>query len=369
MRIERIEAIPIRIPLDTTFSGSVYDVTSRCTVVTRIRTSDGAVSEVFNSDNRMHGPLVAKIIQDELFPLVRGESVLDYERIWSKMFPIAHRNRDRKLAMEAIACVDTAVWDLMGKALNVPVHRLLGGHRDAIQIIATGGYYQEGKGLDDLAREMVWLKEQGMAGCKVKVGGLSPEEDSVRVKAAREGGGEDFVIAVDANCGWTWQDAARFARLVEPFDIRWFEEPCHWYDDAYGMSQVRLQTRIPIAAGQNELTRFGVRRLLDARAVDIVNFDASKSGGITEWRRSAALCGSLGVQLAHHEEPHLSLHLLASVPEGICAECFADPRRDPIWAHMVLNHPVPRDGWVSPPSGPGFGIELDWAMVEKYRIH
>jgi D-arabinonate dehydratase len=206
-----------------------------------------------------------------------------------------------------------------------------------------------------------------MAGCKFKVGGLAPEQDAERVAAARRAVGPDFVLAVDANRGWSVEDAVRFARLVEPLDIRWFEEPCAWYDDAAMMARVRAATRIPVTAGQSEITSHGVRRLLDADAVDLVNFDASEGGGVTEWRRAAALCGVAGVQMAHHEESQIAQHLLAAVPHGTYAECFADPERDPVWQTMWANRPAPRNGTIALSAGPGFGLVLDEAMVRRYR--
>jgi D-arabinonate dehydratase len=271
--------------------------------------------------------------------------------------------------MEAIACVDTAIWDLIGKALNVNVARLLGGYRNSLPIIAIAGYYEADKSLSDLRREMEWLKSVGMAGCKVKVGGLSPEEDAKRVEAAREGGGSDFIIAVDANRGWNVKDAIQFTKLAENYDIRWFEEPCHWHDDVVGMAEVRKATSIPINAGQSESTSHGVRRLLTAEAVDLINFDASEGGGITEWRRAAATCSVFGVQMAHHEEPQIAMQLLAAVPHGTYVECFPDPERDPIWENMIINRPSIQKGVIEILQGDGFGLELDWKLIEKYRIN
>ena len=368
MKIERIEAIPIEIPLKKAFSGSGYRVASRNTIITRIHTAGGLVSEVYNGDNRAHGRDIVAIIQNELTPLLIGEDASRIEQLWAKMFPVTIPNRDRKQAMEAIACVDTALWDLLGKSFGANVATLLGGCRDRLPIIAIAGYYEEGKTLADLGREMAWLKSAGMAGCKVKVGGLSAEADAERVAACRDGGGPDFIIAVDANRGWPVAEAVKFARLIEKYDIRWFEEPCHWYDDAAGMAEVRQRTTIPINAGQSEISSHGVRRLIAAGAVDIVNFDASEAGGITEWRRAAGLCKVHGIELAHHEEPQIAVHMLAAVPNGTYVECFPDPERDPLWAGFITNRAPIRDGIIEVPQGPGFGLELDWQQVNKHRL-
>jgi D-galactarolactone cycloisomerase len=369
MRIDSIEAIPIEIPLKKNFGGSTYTVLTRCTVITRMRTDAGLVSEVYNGDNRASGREIARLIRETLTPLVRGMNVFEGERIWEAMFALTHMSRDRKVLLEAIACVDCAVWDLVGKALGKSVCALLGGYRKRLPIISIGGYYMEGKTLTDIGLEMEAYRRAGMAGCKFKVGGLTPEEDAKRVDAARSAAGADFVLAVDANRGWSADDAVRFARLVERYDIRWFEEPCHWYDDAALMARVRQATRIPVTAGQSEITSHGVRRLLEAGAVDLVNVDASECGGVTEWRRAAALCAVAGLQMAHHEESQISQHLLGGVPHGTYAECFADPERDPVWQSMWANRPAIKDGMMEVSADPGFGLILDEGLVGKYRVN
>jgi D-arabinonate dehydratase len=368
VRIDSIEAIPIEIPLAKNFGGSTYAVLKRSTVITRLRTADGLVSEVYNGDNREHGAEIVRLIRDVLGPRVRGTSIFDVERTWQAMFQLSHASRDRKTLLEAIACVDCAIWDLAGKALERSVCELLGGGQGRrLPIISIGGYYMEGKTLADIGREMEAYRRAGMAGCKLKVGGRSPEEDAQRVEVARRAAGADFILAVDANRGWSVDEAVRFGRLVEPLDIRWFEEPCHWYDDAAMMARVRQAIRIPVTAGQSEITSHGVRRLLDAGAVDLVNVDASECGGITEWRRAAALCAVAGTGMAHHEESQVSQQLLAAVPHGTYVECFADPDRDPVWQVMWANRPPIKDGAIEVPPDPGFGLVLDEAIVRRYR--
>src|SRR5881409_3612531 len=367
MRVHSVEAIAIEIPLTKNFGGSTYAVLTRCTVITRMRTDAGLVSEVYNGDNREHGREIVRVIHERLAPRVTGLSIFDGERIWETLFALTHATRERKTLLEAIACVDCALWDLHGKARGESVSALLGGSRASLPIISIGGYYMDGKTHADIGREVEAYRRAGMAGCKFKVGGLTPEEDAKRVEAARDAGGRDFILAVDANRGWSADDAVRFARLVERYDIRWFEEPCHWYDDAALMRRVRQATRIPVTAGQSEITSHGVRRLVDAGAVDLVNVDASECGGVTEWRRAAALCGVAGVRMAHHEESQISQHLLAAVAHGTYAECFADPERDPVWQAMWANRPPIKDGMMEVAQGPGFGLVLDEDVVRRYR--
>src|SRR3989454_442967 len=368
MRIHAIDAIALDIPLKKDFGGSTYHVLKRSTVITRMRTDEGLVSEVYNGDNRAHGREIVRTIHEDLAPRVRGRSIFESERIWEEMFALSHAQRDRKTLLEAIACVDCAIWDLVGKAVGKCACELLGGYRSELPIISIGGYYMEGKTHADIGREMEAYRLAGMAGGKFKVGGLTPQEDARRVEAARRAAGPDFVLAVDANRGWTAPDAIRFAHLVEPLDIRWFEEPCHWYDDGAMMARVRRATWIPVTAGQSEITSHAIRRLIDAGAVDLVNYDASEGGGVTDWRRAAALCHAAGVHMAHHEEPQIAQHLLAGVPHSTFVECFADPERDPMWQAIWANRPPIRNGIMAVSRDPGFGIVLDETLVRRYRI-
>ena len=196
-------------------------------------------------------------------------SIFDSERIWEKMFALTVPNRDRKTLLEAIACIDCAVWDVIGKATGRSVRELLGGYRDAVPIISIGGYYMEGKTLADIGREMELYRRAGMAGCKFKVGGLSPEEDAKRVRPlpARRRATTSCSPSMPTAAGRR-DEAIGFARLVEPLDIALVRRAlplvrrrCH--DGARAGA-----TRIPINAGQSEITSHGVRRLLDAGAVD-----------------------------------------------------------------------------------------------------
>ena len=367
-KIQSVEALAVEIPLRKNFGGSTYSVLKRCTVVTRLTSNEGLVGEVYNGDNRSHGREIVRLIHEALAPRVVGMDVLEVERAWAAMFELTHTGADRKLLLEAIACVDCALWDLVGKSKGKSVSALLGADRERLPVISIGGYYLEGKTLADIGQEMEQYRAAGMAGCKFKVGGLAPPADAARVEAARQAAGPEFKLLVDANRGWTAQEAIRFARLVEPLDIGWFEEPCHWYDDVALMARVRAATRIPVTAGQCEITSHGVRRLVEAGAVDYVNFDASEGGGVTDWRRAAEICRSAGVRMAHHEEPQIAQQLLAGVPHGTYVECFADPDRDPMWQALWANRPAVRNGCLEVSKEPGFGIELDWKLVEKYRV-
>jgi D-galactarolactone cycloisomerase len=366
LRIERIETVAIRVPLAHRFSGSAYHMDNRCTIITRLQTADGLVSEVHNADTDAEQDLVVSIIHDELAPLVIGHSASDPEGAWRAMEPATNDIlRDRALPLQAIACIDTAIWDVFGKALGQPIHRVWGSVADELPVIMIGGYYESD---DALASRLAGYAERGFAGTKFKVGGRSPAEDAERVRVARESAGPDFVIAVDANQGWSRAEAVDFGMRVRDYGIRWFEEPCRWTNDRRWMRDVRLQTGIPVAAGQSERTLAGLRDLVMDGAIDVSNFDASESGGPTIWRKAAGMCGAFGVEMAHHEEPQIGAHLLASVPHHTFVEMFEEDRDPIFWNISDLPSGLTGERTYRLPTRPGFGLELDWDYVKRYTV-
>ena len=367
MKIAAVETIPLKLPLPRVYKGSYYQMTHRCTVITRVHTEDGIIGEAYNGDEFERQAELCRIIRDELAPLVVGMDAFNVEGCWQAMQPPTFDQlRDRKLTVEAIACVDSAMWDAIGKALNAPLYRLWGGFRDELSVIGIGGYYDPAKTPTDYGAEMATFKADGLAGCKFKVGGRSPEEDAARVRAVRAATGDDFVIAVDANQGWSTREALRFAELVSDLNIRWFEEPCRWVNDRRSMRDVRMISGIPVCAGQSEIDRNGCRDLMMDGAIDVCNFDASWGGGPTEWRRVAALASCFDVQMAHHEEPQVSAHLLAACPQGTYLEVF-HRERDPLFYELVANRSPIKGGRYRVPQGPGWGLVLDQGVIKRYR--
>jgi len=366
LTISRIETVPIRVPLARVYAGSHYSMTRRSTVITRVHTEEGIVGEAYAGDEDAGLEEIVSIVHAEIEPNLVGEDAFAIERCWELARPATYNIlRDRRLGLVACAGVDTALWDAIGKRLGQPLWRLWGGYRDRLQMISIGGYY--GAGDDDIRAEVAELRERGLAGLKFKVGGRSPEEDAARFRVAREAAGPDFVLAADANQGWSPAEAIRFARLVDDCDLAWFEEPCNWANDRRAMRDVRYSAGVRVCAGQSEYSAAGCRDLMAEGSIDVCNFDASWSGGPTEWRRAAAIALAYDVSMGHHEEPQVASHLLASIPHGLYVECF-HPDRDPIWWNLVANRPQLRDGWLELPHGPGLGWELDWDYVERHRV-
>ena len=202
LRIERIETIALRAPLGRRFSGSAYSMDNRCTIVVRLTTADGITAETYSGDTDAEQALIVGIIHDELAPAILGKSARDPEGRWRDMEPATNNIlRDRGLALQAIAALDTAIWDALGRAVGLPLYRMWGAVADEVPISVIGGYYHLDPGQTaDTVRRYI---EQGFAGMKFKVGGRSPAEDAARFRVAREAAGPDFVLMADANQGYT----------------------------------------------------------------------------------------------------------------------------------------------------------------------
>ena len=366
LTITAIETVPVLAPLARTFRGSHYQMTHRATLVTRVHTADGIVGEAYVGDEDKTLFDIDRIVRNEIAPAVVGLDAIATEQVWAAGFPATYDIlRDRRLGLVALAGVDTACWDAVGKALGVPLWRLWGGYRREVELVAIGGYYGEPLGtIDD---EIAEYRELGLAGIKFKVGGATAAVDAERIRAARKAAGDDFVLTIDANQGYSVAEAVELCGRIADLGVRWFEEPVRWYNDRRSLRDVRTRTTIPVCAGQSEFSPSGCRDLMEAGAVDVCNFDASWSGGPTVWRRAAAIAGAYEVQMGHHEEPQVSAHLLASQPHGTYAECF-HPDRDPFWWNMIANRPPAVDGTITLSDAPGLGWELDWDYIDKHRV-
>ena len=365
MRITNVEADIVRIPLSTRFSGSVYQIESRCTVVVRVHTDEGLVSEIYSGDERTGYQLLKDLVVGPMAEAVKGEDPMAIERCWQKMFALTPHVGDKAIAMRAIAAIDIALWDIAGKALGVPVRTLLGGYADRAPVVRFA-YYVQGRDTAFMVEDLLHQRERGIGGVKLKVGGVSVADDLLRVRAIRDTLGEDFIIVCDANQAWTLDEALEFAGPAREMGLEWLEEPCRWQNADNDMRQVRLRTGIPVAAGQGESSSWGGQRLMDTEAVDILNIDAAICGGISEWRRVAGAAQMRGVRMAHHRGTATG----GAVAAGPCARPLcrsvrggARPRvlptqQRPAGVEQRRNHRARRAGHGPPPRrGSAGGIQ------------
>jgi L-alanine-DL-glutamate epimerase-like enolase superfamily enzyme len=308
--------------------------------------------------------------------LVVGEDAFMVGRIWEKMFAATYgrepstRGWSEYGVISAMAPVDAALYDIMAKSTGLPLYKFLGGYRDSVPVYVTGGYYREGKGIPELVEEIRGYVGQGFNAIKLKVGGISGgftvEDDYNRVKAVREAVGPAARLMLDANNGWDVETTIRASNKMYDLDITWLEEPLPWYDDVEPFKRVKANTRIPLASGEHEITRWGARRLMETGAIDFMQFDANAHAGITEWRKIAGMAAMCHIRMAPHHEPPLHAHLLASVPNGYILESFANPDRDPFWFEIYDRKPRIEKSILYLDDTPGLGVEFNQKALARY---
>jgi D-arabinonate dehydratase len=303
---------------------------------------------------------------EHLKPQLIGEDPLNVERLWHKMWVPKLIGR-RGLTTRAISAIDIGLWDLRAKVATMPLYKLLGGYQDRVPTYIAGGYYEEGKGLKELAEEMVANVEMGARAVKMKVGALSIHEDAERVRVAREAVGAEVKLMVDANCAYRYYEAIQLARRIEEYEPFWFEEPVA-PDDYEGHRKLAEATTIPIASGENEYTRYGFRDLIAQGSVAILNADAKILGGVTEFMKVAALAQAHDLDIAPHGSQDIHVHLVAAIPNGLILEFYRDTV-DPMWGKIYQQTlRLNADGTVSPPDAPGIGVEPNYEVLKPYRV-
>jgi L-alanine-DL-glutamate epimerase-like enolase superfamily enzyme len=310
------------------------------------------------------GPLIEQVLS----VAIRGRAVLDVDGAWEAMVRTT-RNLGRPGVVScAISAVDTALWDLKSKLLGVPVCRLLGVIHDAVPIYGSGGFttYDDARARLQLEQ---WVQGWRLPRVKIKIAeswGGNVKRDLARIAFAREVVGADVELFVDANGGYTRKQAIRVARAMADDDVTWFEEPVS-SDDLVGLKEVRDQVLPDVTAGEYgyDLTYFA--RMVAANAVDCLQVDVTRCGGITEWVRVAAVAAAAGLQVSGHCAPNLHAHVAASVPNLRHLEYFHDHARI---EGMIFDGALdPTGGALRPDqSRPGLGLELKRADAEPFRV-
>jgi L-alanine-DL-glutamate epimerase-like enolase superfamily enzyme len=360
VRIEKLDVSTFEIPLEAAESDGTLSWDSTVAVTVR-PTAAGHTGLGYTYGSGA----CATLIREHLAGIVTGSDPFDVPGTWERMVR-AIRNLGRPgIASMAISAVDTALWDLKARVLEVPLFQLLGAVRDQVPVYGSGGFCSMSE--EELKDQLGgWVQGQGIPRVKMKIAdrwGRDPGRDVERVALAREAVGPDAEVMVDANGGYTRKQAVRVAHELESLGVTWFEEPVS-SDDLEGLGEIRAMTRIDVAAGEYGYRIMDFRDLIPV--VDVLQPDVGRCGGITEWARVAALCAAHSMEVSSHTAQSLSAHPACAIPNVRHAEYFADHAR----AERILFDGVlePSGGALRPdPSRPGNGLELKEADVERYR--
>ena len=326
--------------------------------------------------NAALSPLVTKsCIDSYLRPLLIGADPWDVEYLWQQMYRRTMAFGRKGIGMAAISAVDIALWDLMGKSAKQPVYRLLGGRtKKKIPVYASRLYSMP---LNELRVEAQRYKDQGYKAMKLRFGwgpvdGAAGMQRNIELlRTVREVIGDGIDLMADAYMGWTLDYAKRMLPLLEPFHLRWLEEPVI-PDDTRGYKELKARGQIPIAGGEHEFTVFGFRELLEANALDYIQFDTNRVGGISQARKISALAESFQVPVVPHAGQMHNYHVVMASLNSPMAEFFpqvdVEVGNELFW-YIFDGEPTPIDGYIDlDEEVPGLGLTVNEESLKRFRI-
>jgi L-alanine-DL-glutamate epimerase-like enolase superfamily enzyme len=362
MRIEHIEATTYRIPPSVPWEDATHVMTGLEFVVTTVTTDNGLKGVGFGYTTGVGGTAIEALINDYFANMLVGKDPQRVEEIWKFMYGQVHRCGTGGINTFAIAAIDIALWDILGKFYNQPLYRLLGGARESIPVYGSGiDYNYTYEQLFQLLDEHI---EKGYQTIKIKVGYDRIQDDLERIRRVKEHIGNRQLL-VDINQNWTAHHAIQAASQYDQFLLGWIEEPLP-ADDIAGHARLRRSMKTPLAIGESLYTKYQFADYLKAGAVDIVQADVGRVGGITEWMKIAHLADAFFCPVAPHFLLELSVSLLCAVPNGMILENVKGGSLAELG--VLKNSIIIENGFAKPPQLPGHGIEFDETKLEPYRV-
>ena len=368
MRITDVQTIRLRAEIPP--EGRVFSRSgvrnSRLATLVRIETDEGLTGLGSCSGN---GEMIEAIITRVIKPLLLGMDPTAIDEIWDKAyFRGGHKEfGTRGIGVVALSGVDIALWDILGKARGVPLYQLLGGKfRDRVPVYATALYPEEPSKVAGRARRFA---EQGFHGVKIKVG-FDLDQDIRIVRAVRQELGKDFIVMTDANQGYSLDVALKASDAFADCGAYWLEEPL-FVEDIEGHAILREKGRTPIAVGENLHMRYGFENFISRGAVDFIQPDVARAGGVTEVKNIAAMAAKHNVPISFHTWGDgvalaASVHLAAALRDCIVMEL--DYTYNPLREELLREPFKVTHGFLIPPERPGLGVELNEEALRKFAF-
>lgn len=368
MKIDTVEAIALDAKIDKPFSIATTTFSAVRSVIIRIVTNTGLVG-IGESIVRDAPRATKYLVEDMLAPLIIGRDPMDAGALWWDMFSAMRvRGHTKGLFVEALSGVDVAIWDIIGKAQGVPTYKALHGFgRKTLPAYGSSVFNDTPEKMAEKAAEFV---SKGYPAVKIKLG-MGVQKDVAAVEAIRETVGPDIGLMVDINSRYEAATAVLLGRQLEQYQIGWIEEPVAPYD-LNGYRHVKQAQPLPVAGGEGEFCLFGFRDLLATGAIDIAQPDIGRVGGFTEGMRIAALVQSENIVLQPHTGMFSALNVVVAMHFAAATPCFK------IFEFMELEHPlmdifttpmpIPVDGVITMPDGPGLGVELAFEKIERWVV-
>lgn len=362
MKIQEVKTGLVRLPLDEPLAGAPPMPTMMREFVTvQIRTDDGIEGiGVTAFGGKLIG--VLKKAVEEFGELIKGDDPLLNERIAAKLRAASAPCGPEGIVLLALSAIDIALWDIRGKAFNVPVARLLGAARERVPAYASGALTRTTP-RDKLERAAAVLVEKGYRQMKAQmaVEGLTPAQEIERIKALRAVVGPDVALMVDINQRWSVHEAIAIGRRIEEVGLAWLEDPAA-RNDYQGLAQIADALDMPVCAGEYLYDIEPHRQTLTHRSVDIVMIDILRAGGVTQWMKIAGMAQAFNRPVVSHLLPELHVHLIAAAPNGLVVEYM------PWTARLFADPPKPAKGEMQVPQTPGWGLSFDPDLFTKYAM-
>ena len=367
-KIQSVAVCVARVPLDHATSFATRTVSARDYCLVKVRSAGGIEGIGFCYAGSTAGNIAKVAVEELLAPKLIGQESLRVEGLWQEMYQESLLQGRAGSVMRAISILDTALWDLNARTAKLPLHLYLGASAtESVPAYASGGYYLGGKTPKVLGQEMAAYVKAGFNAVKMKVGRLSPREEEVRIRAAREAIGPDIHLMLDANNAWSdVPTALTYMKRYEPYDPYWIEEP-------FGPDEIDMHARLAeltpvvVATGEIAYGRWYHKELLDKRGAEILQTDACVCGGITEWRRIAAMAAGYSVTVCPHWFHDAHAPLVAATPNARYVEFFPD---DQVlnFRRLIDRQLTHRDGSLILHRTPGLGFDFDEKAVRKYAL-
>ena len=363
--ITHIAARQIVVPLDAPVWLGGSSVKEREYCLVEITSANGLQGHALGFTR---GADLVSPVLDQFAPCLLGQDPDDVERLWECMYQRARLNGRQGLLMRALSLLDIALWDLKAKQWKAPLHRVLGGYRDSIPVMMAGGYYSPTKGIPDLCAEFDWYAAEGFRYLKLIVGGASMDEDAQRFAAVRAVLPPGIELGVDANGAWD-DPKAVLAWIqkchAETGGLAFVEEPLP-PENRTGLSWLTANSPVPVAVGEFIAGRWTFLEYMNSRCQDIVRADATLCGGISEWKKIAAVANAGNFPLIPHYFASLHLHPALAIPGCRMIEVVSTAGRNSSF-HLIAGRSFDlQNGMATSLNKPGLGLELDRDFIAAH---
>lgn len=363
VKIRRVTCRAFRLPLKQAFVSSRVTMTHRELVVVEIETISGEVGIGWCTTAGVGAAAAQALIVGYLAPMLAGLDARQTERIWSRLWMECHAAGPAGITTLAISAIDIALWDLKARAANEPLHRLLGGTRDSVEVYASAINLH--LSTEELVEQVEAHRALGYSSFKLKVGRSGLREDLERCLAVREVIGDDCKLMLDANQKWSVGEAIQRMALLKEAAPLFIEEPI-LSDDVHGHRRLRDATGMAIAMGEQLCNRFEFWNYVREGSADVLQPDVWKVGGITEFIKIAALGAAANIPISPHGAAELSVHLAAALANALHVENIFGLN---LFDFGATSEPMTvADGRATPGSTPGHGVSLDWDFLAGHEL-